>query len=99
MQREIETQKYFRSRTLRRRKFIQESISYKKGQRSKPHQVRKPSHTKCFCFICGNPKHFANRCPKKISHENVDIINLIEGLDDDIVSLIGNEEDYEVYNI
>lgn len=46
-----------------------------------------------------NPKHFANRCPKKISHENVDIINLIEGLDDDIVSLIGNEEDYEVYNI
>lgn len=92
------SQKYFRSRTPRRRKFIRESISYKKGHKSKPHQFRKPSHTKCSCFICGDPKHFANKCPKKFSHENIDIINLIEGLDDDIVSLIDNEV-YEVYNI
>ena len=82
-----------------KRKFVRRSITFKKGIKNSPHLVKRPSKEKCSYFICGDPKHFANSClNKQISH-NQGIINLVQGLEEDIVSLNGDEEPYEVLSI
>ena len=57
-----------------KRKFIR-STAFKKGVKTSPHQVKRPSKAKWSCFICVDPKHFANACPNKHKHSNNERIN------------------------
>ncbi|QVY19168.1 p194 [Agapanthus tungrovirus] len=60
--------------------------------------VKKPSNRKCKCYVCGDFSHLANNCPKRADNRSARAA-LIAGLDDDIVSLDGDENENEIYEI
>nr|QVY19275.1 p194 [Agapanthus tungrovirus] len=65
--------------------------------------VKKPSMRKCKCFLCGDVSHLANTCPQRNNRSRPfnqsARMALINGLDEDVVSLDGNENDDEIYEI
>ena len=94
----------------KKQKFIRKSrtfnrTSYKrlpKDEKDKRKQryVRKPNSKKCKCYICGEPNHFAKNCPKRYkpsTNKQIERLNIIEDLEEDIVSI--NSDDLDVYSI
>ena len=58
-----------------KRKFVRRSTTFTKWIEGLP-QVKRPSKAKCSCFICGDPKHFANAYPnRQQKSHNQEIIN------------------------
>lgn len=61
------------------RKYLRKSKQFDKRKKDKYVRRNKPNR-KCHCFICGDPNHFANKCPNR--HNNKQRSNLVDELDE-----------------
>nr|BAA01607.1 194K polypeptide [Rice tungro bacilliform virus]prf//1817177A capsid protein [Rice tungro bacilliform virus] len=76
----------------KKRKILKRVTNYNKNRRK--NYVRRPSiKKKCRCYICQDENHLANRCPRR--YTNQARASLIDGLDEDIVSIASDDEDIE----
>jgi ribonuclease HI len=78
---------------------------YKPYYKNRPHYknryVKKPQTRQCKCYICGDEKHLANRCPDK--NKNTERSNLVEQLNDYEIEAVDtdhtdNESIYSIYS-
>nr|KAJ0203254.1 hypothetical protein LSAT_V11C500251700 [Lactuca sativa] len=86
-----------------RKKKLRKSTSYKKGNKPyyKNKYVKRPQTRNCKCFICGDIKHLANKCPNK--NKNIEKSNLIEQIGEYNIELLNsdnsdNESIYSIYS-
>nr|CAY56550.1 P194 protein [Rice tungro bacilliform virus] len=76
----------------KKRKTLKRVTNYNRNKRK--NYVRKPNiKRKCRCYICQDENHLANRCPRR--YVNQARASMIEGLEEDIVSIASDDEDYE----
>ncbi|KAK1429589.1 hypothetical protein QVD17_11803 [Tagetes erecta] len=85
-----------------KKKHIRRSTTYNKNYKTNQNRskyVKKPQTRTCRCFICGEEKHLANKCPNK--NKNMERANLIEQLNDyEIEALKTDDSDNEsIYSI
>ena len=82
-------------------KKLRKSTTYKKGYKPyyKNKYVKKPQTRKCKCFICGDERHLANKCPNK--NKNIERSNLIEQIKEYNIELVqtDNSDNESVYSI